>query len=177
MSDAIRPRALFVLALAATFIPSSARAGCAGLDGPDYAKCVQAESEMIRRYQEDEAAARERVLFVEAGGDRLETTEYDLLYGSMNECQFLKRDGAFRVVDEKGQTFSQGRCRCCTQLNQEGQDWVPRARSWRLHGRYSRYLEDPRGTIQTDYWCGVETRRVNDLHRRSIVEGCDPPGD
>jgi len=165
--------ASIAIAIVGGLIPSSSRASCAGLTGPDHAECAKQEAEMIRRYQEDESAARERVLAVETGRERLQTTEYDLLYGSLNECQFLKRQGPFRVVDEDGGTFSEGSCFCCTQLNQEGQKWVPRTKIWRLHGRYIRYQEDPPGTLQTDYWCGVETQQLNELHRKSIVAACE----
>ena len=165
--------ALAALVMVGGFVPCSSRASCSGLDGSDYLACAKSEAEMLRRYHEDEAAARGRVLTVEIGDERLRTTEYELFYNSLNECQFLERQGPFRVLDEDGDTFSEGSCLCCTQLNKEGQERVPRTKSWRRHGRYVSHQEDPPGTLQTDYWCGVEGQWLNELHRRSIVEGCE----
>src|SRR5439155_7659682 len=93
----------------------------------------------------DEEAAKKRVVFVETGKDRIKTTEFDVLLDHANECQFLRRvkairDGSFRVVTEDGKTFTEGNCRCCTEFQQDrvGEEYIPRARVWVLHGHYFR---------------------------------------
>ena len=169
-----------LLAIVSGVIPARMQASCVGLSEEDYGRCEEAESKMIQRYHEAEAAAKKRVLFVETGDDRRKTTEFDLLYSDANECRFVKKEGRFRIVDESGKTFSEGGCRCCTHLDQEGQEYVPRTRAWELHGRYlliNAIRNDPSlpAIIENDYWCGVETRWLNDLHRKSIVEACDLP--
>jgi len=156
-----------LVAMVLILVPVPTQASCSGLAGEAYSECLQAESEMIKRYQEDAVAARLRILFVESGDERLKTTEYELLYSEPNECKFLKREGHFRVVDESGHLLIEGTCACCTHTQEPATE-----KRWNLHGSYRRY-NDASPNIENHYWCGVETQWLNDLHRKSITEGCE----
>ena len=151
--------------------------------GPSLAAPVHAgpdNHDAILAYERDATKAKTRVLYVEFGEERIKTTEYDLLYDTGNgECSFLGREGSYRVVDEEGNTFSEGGCRCCTRINQEGQKWVPRSRHWEPHGRYVRFIKDPDpgypSMIEEDFWCGYRTADPHEGLQRSKADSCDIP--